>query len=128
VALFRTTRRIKQQRGDVDLSEGQHAVLTTLCKHGRMSPGALAAHERVRPPSMTRIVNTLEGLGLVGKAENPDDRRQVVVELTDAGHELIVQTRRRRDAWLTVQLDALPAADRATLRRASEILLEVAGR
>jgi DNA-binding MarR family transcriptional regulator len=128
IALFRITRRLKQQRGSADLTDGQYAVLTTLAKHGPLTPGALADHERIRPPSMTRTVNAVAELGLVRKVGNPDDGRQVVVELTEAGRTEIVETRRRRDAWLTAQLDELPAADRETLRRAAEILLEVAAR
>src|SRR5690606_39806382 len=46
---------------------------------------SLAAHERVRPPSMTRAVNALAEMGLVEKGEHATDRRQVVVRLTDAG-------------------------------------------
>lgn len=128
VALFRVTRRLRQQRGANDLPDGQHAVLTGLFKEGPLTPGALADRERVRPPSMTRTVNALAELGLVRKVGNPDDGRQVVIELTDAGRSEVVETRRRRDAWLTAQLDALGDADRATLHRAAEILREVADR
>ncbi|WP_284293467.1 MarR family winged helix-turn-helix transcriptional regulator [Luteimicrobium album] len=128
VALFRVTRRLKQQRATADITEGQHAVLTTLCKHGAMTPGALADHERVKPPSMTRTVNALVERGFVRKSGNPDDGRQVVVELTEEGNREIVETRRRRDAWLAVQLDELTPAQRETLHQAAEILLEVAAR
>jgi DNA-binding MarR family transcriptional regulator len=93
-----------------------------------MSPGALAEHERVRPPSMTRAVNRLVELGLVEKVEHETDRRQVVVRLTDAGVHEVKETRRRRDAWLTQQLTTLTPDERETLARASELLIRIAAR
>lgn len=126
VALTRAARRLRTQRGEADLSEGQFGVLAVLNRHGEMSPGALAEHERVRPPAMTRAVTTLAGLGLVEKVDHPTDRRQVVVRLTDAGRDEIAETRRRRDAWLTCRLEELDPDERATLAAATEILARVA--
>jgi DNA-binding MarR family transcriptional regulator len=128
VALTRVSRCLRTQRGEADLPEGQFGVLTVLHKNGEMSPGALAEHERTKPPSMTRMVNTLAELGLVEKVEHPTDRRQVVVRLTDAGVREVVETRRRRDAWLTQQLSHLTPDERETLARATDLLIRIAAR
>jgi len=128
VALTRVSRRLRTQRGEADLPEGQFGVLTVLRKHGEMSPGALAEHERTKPPSMTRAVNALAELGLVEKVEHATDRRQVVVRLTEAGTREVDETRRRRDAWLTQQLSQLTTDERETLARASDILTRIAAR
>lgn len=126
VSLTRIARRLRAQRGEADLSEGQFAVLTSINRHGPMTPGALAEHERIRPPSMTRTVNSLVELGLVAKAGHETDRRLVVVELTDAGRDEIKVTRRRRDAWLTKKLGQLTPQERQTLADASELLTRIA--
>lgn len=128
VALTRVSRRLRAERGEADLPEGQFGILTVLHKHGEMSPGSLAEHERVRPPSMTRAVNTLTELGLVEKAEHATDRRQVVVRLTAAGAREVAETRRRRDAWLTKQLSTLTGEEREILAGASELLIRIAAR
>lgn len=125
IALTRITRQLRAQRGEADLVEGHFGVLTTLHRHGPMTPGELADHENVRPPSMTRTVNVLAEHGLVSKVENPDDGRKVMVELTDAGREEVRETRRRRDAWLTRQLRELTADERETLSAASELLTRI---
>jgi DNA-binding MarR family transcriptional regulator len=128
IALTRVSRALRSQRGAADQPEGQFGVLTVLHKHGEMSPGALAAHERIRPPSMTRTVNALVELGLVHKVEHPTDKRQVVVALTEAGAQEVKETRRRRDAWLTQQLSTLTLDERETLARASDLLTRIAAR
>ncbi|WP_164545146.1 MarR family winged helix-turn-helix transcriptional regulator [Antribacter gilvus] len=128
VALVRISRRLRAQRGEADLPEGQFGVLTVLHKHGEMSPGSLAEHERVRPPSMTRAVNALAEIGLVEKVEHATDKRQVVVRLTPAGIKEVEVTRRRRDAWLTQQLSTLTEEELDVLARAGELLSRIAAR
>ena len=111
-----------------DLPEGQFAVLTTLHKHGAMTPGALADHERVRPPSITRTVNALAEIGLVTKVGHDTDKRLVLVDLTSAGRDEVRETRRRREAWLTTNLGQLTPEERQTLAAASELLERIASR
>jgi DNA-binding MarR family transcriptional regulator len=125
--VMRLARRLRNQRADTSLSLNQLATLGTLDRHGPLTPGELAAHERVQPPSMTRIVTALEGSGLVTRTDHPTDGRQVLVSLSPAGKALLKDDRRRRDAWLAQRLRDLEPADVEALRRAAAVLDRLVG-
>jgi DNA-binding MarR family transcriptional regulator len=126
LAVMRFSRRLRSQRVDSSVTLTHLAALSTLKRHGPLSPGELAAHERVQPPSMTRVVVALEGMGLVTRTPHPTDGRQVVIELTDAAEQLLLDEARAREAWLSGRLHELSAEDRATLREAARIMDELA--
>ena len=121
-AVGRLSRRMRAERAATDLSLGQLAALRTLDRHGPMTASELAAHEKVQPPSMTRIVTSLEAHGYLSRTPDPTDRRQVVVAASAAGRSLLAEDRRRKDAWLTQRLQALDADDRAVLAAAVPVL------
>ena len=127
LAVMRFSRRLRNQRVDTSVTLTHLAALSTLKRHGPMSPGELAAHERVQPPSMTRVVVALEGMGLVTRTAHPTDGRQVVIGLTAAADDLIAAEARAREAWLSGRLQELSPADRATLREAAGIMDKLAG-
>jgi DNA-binding MarR family transcriptional regulator len=104
------------------LSETQLAALSALETHHAMTPGELADHEKVQPPSMTRVIAVLTERELVVKSPHPTDRRQVILTVTDEGRAVVQRVRRRKDAWLDQRLAELTVAERATLRAAVPIL------
>ena len=104
------------------LSDTQLAALAALERHSAMTPGELAEHEKVQPPSMTRVITVLEEHGLVVRSPHATDRRQVVLTVTDRGRDLVHQARKLREAWLAKRLRELTPAERATLRAAAPIL------
>jgi DNA-binding MarR family transcriptional regulator len=93
---------------------------------GPATPSAIAARENVRPPSVTRTLNCLADDGYVVREPHPDDRRQVLVRLSDKGEALMKEERNRRNAWLDDRLSALTVEERATLREASDLLERLA--
>jgi DNA-binding MarR family transcriptional regulator len=125
LAIQRLARRIRAMQAD-DVTEGQRAVLFALSKNGTQTLGSLSEHERVTPPSMNRTINALVELGLVTREPAPDDARKVSLDLSGAGHAFISETRRRRDAWFTTRLDALPVDQRRMLREVTPILRDLA--
>ncbi len=120
--VMRLARRLRNQRADTTLTLGQLAALGSIDRHGPMTPGELAAHERVQPPSMTRIVAALEAAGLVVRAGHPTDGRQVLVAVSPEGKALLRDDRRRRDAWLAQRMRDLEPADLLVLREAAAVL------
>ena len=117
-AIGRLGRRMRHHANHPELSLGQLAALRSLEMHGPMSPSEMATHERVQPPSMTKIVARLEELGYVTRAPHPQDRRQVIVTVSPAGAALLEDDRRRRDAWMAQRLGALGPEELAALRSA----------
>ena len=126
LAVMRLSRRLRNQRVDTSVTLTHLAALSTLKRHGPMSPGELAAHERVQPPSMTRVVVALEGMRLVTRTPHPTDGRQVIIGHTDSAEELLSAEARAREAWLSSRLQQLPADDRAVLREAAVIMDKLA--
>lgn len=126
LSVMRFSRRLRNQRVDTSVTLTHLAALSTLKRHGAMSPGELAGHERVQPPSMTRVVVALEGKGLVTRTPHPTDGRQVVIDLTPAAEALLTEEARAREAWLSGRLHELSPEDRATLREAARIMDDLA--
>ncbi len=82
-----------------------------------MTPGALAIRERVRPPSMTRVIASLADMGLVDRTPHPVDGRQVLVSVSEAGAELVKAARR------APRLSTLDGDKREILRNAADIMM-----
>lgn len=87
-----------------------------------MTPGALAIRERVRPPSMTRVIASLADMGLVERVPHPVDGRQVLVSVSESGAELVKAARRARQEWLADRLATLDEDQRELLRQAAELM------
>lgn len=126
LSVMRLARRLRGQRADSTLTLTQIATLSTLERHGPLTPRELAAHEKVQPPSMTRILAALEERGLVVRTPHPTDGRQVLVALTKPAVAMLREDRRRRDAWLARKLGELSADERETLRAAAPVLEKLA--
>ena len=122
IAVMRFSRRLRSQRVDTSVTLTHLSAMSTLRRHGAMSAGELAAHERVQPPSMTRVVGALEAMELITRTPHPTDGRQVVIELTPAAHELLDAEARAREAWLSGRLERLSPRERAILQDAAAIM------
>ncbi len=125
ISVSRLARRMRAERVaqglQPELSDSQLAALAALEKH-TMTPGELAEHEKVQPPSITRVIASLEERGLIQRMPHPTDRRQVVLTVTDQGREVVRKVRKLREAWLAQRLRDLTPSERAVLREALPIL------
>lgn len=116
------SRRLRATRPVGDLTPGQYSALGSLDIAGAMTPRELAESERVRPPTITKIVAKLEAAGMVQRVPHPTDGRQVILSPTEQGRAVLQQARRAREAWLAQRLAELEPEERAVLNRAAAIL------
>lgn len=81
-------REIEKTFAERGLSSSSFDVLATLRRSGppyRLSPGDLLATTMVSSGTMTNRIDQLEKAGLVERLDNPDDRRGVIIALTEEG-------------------------------------------
>jgi DNA-binding MarR family transcriptional regulator len=121
MVVARLSRRLRQEANE-GATPSQLAALATIERHGPITLGDLAGHERVRPPTMTRIVAGLEETGLVRREIDAADRRVARVTITPEGSRLLARSRTRKDAFLASLLEHLDAEDIAIVERAVPIL------
>jgi DNA-binding MarR family transcriptional regulator len=121
LAVTRLARRLRQE-STTGHTPSQLSALSVVVSHGPLTLGALADHERVAPPSITKVVTKLEADELVVRSPDAADGRVTLVSATKAGHALIAETRRRKTTWLAARLRELPAEEQVRIAEALEVL------
>lgn len=104
------------------LTRARLSALALLVLGGPRTLGELAAAERVRPPTMTRLVHAMEADGLVVRERNPADGRSIIIRATVEGETQLEQGRAKQIAPLAHAIGRLDAPEQLTLEQASELL------
>lgn len=107
-----------------EISATQYRALAALAQRGPRNASVLAEELVVGRPAATKLVDRLARRRMIRRRRHPEDRRQVILEATDRGREIVkaVQAcRRRRLARVLAELE--PSA-REALTRDLPALLE----
>jgi DNA-binding MarR family transcriptional regulator len=119
----RLARRLRMERQRAEGTLLELAILAHLSRRGPMTPGELAAAERLQPQSLTRALARLERDGLASREPDHEDRRRSVLAVTEAGRAALARDMQQRDAWLAAAMEQqLTRAERELLRLAAELM------
>ena len=125
--VVRLGRRLRLERPAHDVTLLQLAVLAELNDAGPLTPGQLAAAQRVQPQSLTRVLATLEASGLIARQPDPGDGRRVLLAVTEAGLDALRRDVGQRDTWLAEAMAArLTPTEQELLRLAGELMARLA--
>ena len=78
----------------------------------------LAARHRLANNTVSMLVQQLVSAGLVTRSTRPDDRRAVMLELTDGGRQVLTDWQAAHERRLSGALATLPAADQQAISAA----------
>jgi DNA-binding MarR family transcriptional regulator len=121
LAIGRLSRRVNR-RAVGGLTPSQLSALFIIEQAGPLRVTELAVREDVAPPSMTRIVASLEQIQLVSRTPDPADGRAALLVISEAGRETLQQIRRVGTTFLTARLALVDDASLAVLAQALPIL------
>ena len=79
-----------------EVDRSGYGILSRIADAGPQRLSALAVTFGLDPSTITRQVQALEASGLLRRTPDPRDRRASLLELTDAGHDLLASLRHRR--------------------------------
>lgn len=126
VAVFRgatgLAQRMRAERPRDGTTLSMISAMSHLNREGSMTAGRLAALQRVEPQTVTRTLARLEEDGLISRRPDEADRRQVRIELTDAGRERLLADMRPRVEWLAEAMASLSPTEREVLRLAGRLM------
>jgi DNA-binding MarR family transcriptional regulator len=121
--LSRLIRDLTRATGGADdvppMTATQRIALFELGHAGSLRLNDLADRMGVSAPTASRSVDALHELGLLERVPDPDDRRALRIELTDAGQKLLAERKAKAEAAFEPAVAALSETERETL---SELL------
>ena len=108
------------------MTPSQVSALSTLEEFGAMRISAIATHESLGAPAATRVVASLEEIGLVLRMSDPDDKRASLIDLTERGRATLSELWRVRTLDITAMLERLSPQERASIEAALPALEKIA--
>ncbi len=97
----------------VDLT--QFRALVIVASRGSLSLGELADAGALHLSTASRMCERMVAAGLMNRADDPTNRRQLILTLTDEGRRLVDEVMRSRRAAFEPMLAAMPKSRRAEL-------------
>ncbi len=113
--------RYARERG---LSMSQMATLFQISRRGRLAVSDISDDLGVSNAAASQLLDRLVQQGLVLRSENPQDRREKMLVITDEGRHVLLETTRTRLVWLERLADSLTPEEKAKIVAALEILLD----
>ncbi|MGD1066752.1 MAG: MarR family transcriptional regulator [Vulcanimicrobiaceae bacterium] len=127
VGLGMLTRRLRSVQADGELTLPETTTLARLDRYGPTTAAALAKVEQISQQSMGATLRVLEDRGYIVRRPDPDDGRQAVISISEAGLRALLDVRAVRTQLIARALtSALTAAERAQLAAVIPLLEKVA--
>jgi DNA-binding MarR family transcriptional regulator len=105
----------------------QFRTLVVLDSHGEINLNTLAEELAVNSSTALRMIDRLLVADLVTRRENPTNRREVLLGLSDEGTRIVEVVTTRRRAEITRIVAAMPTERRTELIAALHAFAEAAG-
>lgn len=125
--VLRLSRRLRSERPASTVSLSVLSLLSTLHRSGPMPAARLAQAERLQPQSLSRMIAQLDRDGLIKRRPGKEDRRTLILEITEAGRRALSHDITARRAWLEGAMrKVLVPGEREMLAHAAVAMLRLA--
>jgi DNA-binding MarR family transcriptional regulator len=105
----------------------QFRVLVVLCAEGPLRSGVLAERLGIHQSTLTRTADRLVGQGWIRREVSPESRREIIIDLTDAGQELVLSVMSARRSEIEKILRKVTPEQREAIRLGFETFARAAG-
>lgn len=126
IFMHRSMRTWNQFAKSIGLSMQQVSILMQLHRQGSFGMSQISERFEISNAAASQLVEKLVQNKYIERAEDPNDRRAKVLQLTSKGRELIDTGVAERHRWLDELMKHLSASERAKVNEGLSILIEVA--
>ena len=106
------------------LSMSQISTLFRLSHHGSLAVSEIGDGLGVSNAAASQLLDRLVQQELVTRAENPQDRREKQLILTEKGRNILLESTRTRQAWLECLVSTLTPEEQIKVTEVMEILIK----
>ncbi|KPA91765.1 MarR family winged helix-turn-helix transcriptional regulator [Pseudomonas fuscovaginae] len=121
-------KRLRQEGRNSPETWTQMLVLSSIDHHGSSAtPSVIAKAESMQSSNLAATLRDLEAAGLIHRQADQQDRRKILLSLSEQGQALLKASRDRRDTWLGEAMKSqLTDSEREQLENIIPILVKLA--
>lgn len=105
----------------------QFRVLVVLSNFGSMRMGQLALHLGANQSSFSRFADRMVAGGLIARSTSPDNRREVIISLTEVGTRVYTEVTDSRRQEISLVLEKLSPAEMDAVQAGFDVFARAAG-
>jgi DNA-binding MarR family transcriptional regulator len=114
----------RELKASCGLTVPQLVCLSAVVKEKQITAVALSLQVNLSPSTLVGILDRLEKGGLIQRVRSVEDRRQVIINATDAGRTAVRQAPSPLQENLAMGLGSLPADEQATITKSLDKIVE----
>ena len=114
----------RETRNEEQLSLTERAALGAIYNHGELLPSDIAKMEKVTTQSMSQVISHLFEIGYILKTPSAEDKRKVLLSLTDAGKTYVEKNRHDKEEWLAKSMHQKLSEDEREMLLSAMKLIE----
>jgi DNA-binding MarR family transcriptional regulator len=123
LTMHRTMHGVVRYTRERGLSMSQLSTLFQLAHHGSLAVSEISDGLGVSKAAASQLLDRLVQQELVTRTENPQDRREKQLVLTEKGRTLLLESTRTRETWLEGLVGTLTPAEQAKVSDVLELLI-----
>ncbi|MEN6595924.1 MAG: MarR family transcriptional regulator [Clostridiaceae bacterium] len=104
-----------EQIRDAGFTDTEHAICTFLCFHDQVSQDAIANALMLDKTTVAKALNAMESKGLIFREQNVRNRRENIIQISEAGKTSVSASIHVYDAWLSDICSCLSSEERQQL-------------
>lgn len=110
------------EQAGINLGYPEQSVLLMLSAFGRINQETIGRHLMVDKGSITKTIAKLDAKKLILRWENPDNKREKLLDLTEAGREMIAKINQAQADWDQAVFAGLTGAELDQLGKLTETM------
>lgn len=97
--------------GGSDLSLEQFFTLREIASNDTINAGDIAKKFAVTKSAIATKIKRLEEKNYIQRQKNPEDKREILLKITDSGHEIYIEYEQRMEEFVSKWVEALGEED-----------------
>lgn len=115
----------RELKASCGLTVPQLVCLSAIRREKQITAATLSLLVQLSPSTLVGILDRLEKAGLIERVRSIEDRRQIIIKVTEAGKEAVRKAPSPLQDNLAIGLGKLPAEKQATIAQSLDTIVEL---
>ena len=109
---------------EFDLTFGEQVIIMFLSRNEEVNQDAISKRYMIDKGMVAKTLNKLETKGFILREQNPDNKRENIISLTEKGADILNNIKRISDEWNEILYEEMSEEEIAFMKKLTNKMVE----